>query len=258
MEILLILAILPVYLICYYVYKKDTNKEPLGLLFKLLFFGVLSCFPVVFFEILLGNLFPTEENMNVITLFFYYLIVVAFVEELFKFIFTYFGSYNHREFTNLYDMMIYATFVSLGFALFENILYVCQNSFHEGIFVGILRALFAVPGHACFGLMMGYFLGLSKVAQYNNNQSLLKKNMALSLFVPIMMHTFYDFALSVDNIYLLVILLIYIVWIYIFLIKKIKYISSYVSDFKICNNYCSYCGEKVIGNFCSKCGRKHN
>lgn len=258
MEVLLMLAILPVYLICYYIYKKDTNKEPLGLLFKLLFFGILSCFPVVFFEILLSSFFPAEDNMNVITLFFYYLIVVAFVEELFKFIFTYFGSYNHREFTNLYDMMVYATFVSLGFALFENILYVCYNGFQNGIIVGILRALFAVPGHACFGLIMGYYLGLSKVAQHNHNHLLLKRNMSLSLFIPVMMHTFYDFSLSVGNIYLLGILLIYIIWIYIFLVKKIKYISSYVKDFKINNNYCTYCGEKIIGNSCLKCGRRNN
>lgn len=258
MEFLLILAILPVFLICYYVYMKDTNKEPLGLLLKLLFFGVLSCFPVVFFEVLLGSFFPNEDNMNLVTMFFYYLIVVAFIEEIFKFIFTYFGSYNHREFTNLYDMMIYATFVSLGFALFENILYVCQGGFREGIIVGILRALFAVPGHACFGLMMGYYLGLSKIAQVNNNQTLLKKNMGLSLFIPVMMHTFYDFSLSIGNVYLLGILLVYIIFIYIFLIKKINYVSSYIKDFKINVNYCSNCGEMISGKYCSRCGKMHN
>lgn len=258
MEVLLLIAVLPVYLICYYVYKKDTNKEPTKLLLKLLFFGVLSCFPTIVFELLLGSLFPAEDSMNMITLFFYYFIVVAFVEELFKFIFTYFGSYNHREFTNLYDMMIYATFVSLGFALFENILYVCVNGFVEGVIVGILRALFAVPGHATFGLMMGYYLGLSKVAQHNNNLKLYKKNMALSLFIPIMMHTFYDFCLVYGNIYLLGVLLVYIIFIYIFLIKRIKYISSNVSDFKQINMFCSNCGERILGKYCSRCGKSHN
>jgi len=254
MDILLAIAVLPVYLICYYVYKKDTSKEPIKLLFKLLFLGVLSCFPAIFLEIFLGSFFPSEGNMNIITLFLYYLIVIAFVEEICKFIFTYLGSYNHREFTNLYDMMVYSTFVSLGFALFENILYVCFNSLQEGVVVGILRALFAVPGHACFGLMMGYYLGLSKVAQHNNNQELLKKNMALSLFVPMMMHTFYDFSLALGNIYLLGILLIYIIFIYIFLIKKIKYISSTVKDFKISINYCNQCGKKFnINGCCTNC-----
>lgn len=258
MEILLFIAVLPVYLICYFIYKKDTNKEPMGLLFKLLFFGVLSCFPAIFLELFLGSFFPVEEEMNIITLFFYYFIVIAFVEEICKFVFTYFGSYNHREFTNLYDMMIYATFVSLGFALFENILYVCLNSIGEGIVVGILRALLAVPGHACCGLMMGYYLGLSKVAQHNNNKELMKKNMILSLFIPVMMHTFYDFCLAANNYYLLILLFGYVIWIYIFLFKKIKYISKTVSDFKQVNRFCSQCGQMINGNFCGNCGKANN
>ena len=45
-------------------------------------------------------------------------------------------------------------------------MYVYEN----GFVVGIVRALLAVPGHACDGLFMGYYLGLSKTGQlYNNN-----------------------------------------------------------------------------------------
>jgi len=254
MESLLFIAVLPVFVICYFIYKKDSNKEPAGLLFKLLFFGMLSCFPAIILEIFLGSFFPIEEEMNTVIFFFYNFIVIAFVEELCKFVFTYFGAYNHWEFTNLYDMMVFATFVSLGFALFENILYV----FSGGFYVGIIRAIFAVPGHACDGLVMGYYLGLCKIAQYNNNSKLVKKNMFLSLFVPIIMHTFYDFCLSTNNVYLLIFWLMYVVWIYIFLFRKIKYISMNVKDFVLEADYCRQCGYKNGGQFCPMCGRKYN
>jgi len=240
MNILLFISALPVFLICYYIYIKDRNKEPIGLLIKLFLFGVFSAIPIIFLELFLGYFLASWENINLVSLFFYYFIVIAFSEELFKFIFTYIGSYNHREFTNLYDMMIYATFVSLGFALFENIIY----GYDGGISVGILRALFSVPGHAAFGLIMGYYLGLSKYYKYNNDTWLYKKNMFLSLFVPILIHTFYDFCLSANDLFFLILLFGFVIFLDIFLFIKIREISRNCIDFK--NKYCSNCDNKSL------------
>ena len=55
--ILLIIAILPVYLICLYVYKKDRDKESKRLLSKLFIFGIISCFPAVILEFIAGSFF---------------------------------------------------------------------------------------------------------------------------------------------------------------------------------------------------------
>jgi RsiW-degrading membrane proteinase PrsW (M82 family) len=48
--------------------------------------------------------------------------------------------------------------VSMGFAAFENILYVFQGGFK----VALLRAFTAIPAHATFGVIMGYYMGKSK------------------------------------------------------------------------------------------------
>lgn len=250
---LILIAILPVFFIGYFLYKIDCDKEPTKLLVKLLFFGVCSCFPAIYLSTILGWLFPPEEEMNLVTLFFYVLISIAFVEELCKFVFTYIGSYNHDAFNNLYDMIIYATFVSLGFALFENIIYV----FDGGLVVGIIRALLAVPGHACDGIVMGYYLGLSKISYYNKNKNLMIKNMVLGLVLPVLMHTFYDYCLFANSVLLLILLLGYVLFIYIFLYNRIRHISRYSKDFKSKANFCIKCGYKIIGKYCAVCGHCH-
>jgi len=105
---------------------------------------------------------------------------------------------------------------------------------------------------------MGYYLGLSKIAFYNNNKFLMRKNMTLSLLLPVLMHTFYDFCLFANNIILLIFLLIFVIYIYIFLYKRVKHVSRNAKDFLIMNNFCKKCGYKVFGNYCPVCGNCHN
>ena len=59
------------------------------------------------------------------------------------------------------NIIVYAVFSSLGFACIENILYVLSG----GVGIAILRAILSVPGHMCFGVIMGYFLSQAKVNQ---------------------------------------------------------------------------------------------
>jgi len=153
---LLLIAILPVVLIGLFIYKKDKNKESTKLLFKLFGFGILSCFLVVIISLFLGIFFPIltapTEELNLLELLLQVFIGVALIEEFCKWVITYKLTFKHDEFDEIYDIIIYSVFVSLGFTCFENILYVLEG----GIVTGIIRALLAVPSHACFGIFMGY------------------------------------------------------------------------------------------------------
>ena len=55
---------------------------------------------------------------------------------------------------------MHAVFVSLGFAAFENILYVLQYGFSNAL----MRAVASVPGHTFFGIMLGYYYSFSHIA----------------------------------------------------------------------------------------------
>ena len=187
--LLFIAAIIPVIFLCFFVYKKDINKEPGSLLAKIFVFGVLICFPVAFVEMFLNSIFPTSDpEIGFIPMLINVFISVALVEEGFKWIITKKCGYDSKEFNEIYDIIVYAVFASLGFACLENILYVLEN----GMSNAIIRAVTSIPGHASFGVVMGYFLSKAKINQLNNNTSNMKKNIAFSILIPTLLHAIYD------------------------------------------------------------------
>ena len=70
-------------------------------------------------------------------------LIVAVVEEGTKFLFLKRRTWRDPNFNFRFDGVVYAVFVSLGFAAFENIEYI----FHYGLSVAVPRALLAIPGH---------------------------------------------------------------------------------------------------------------
>lgn len=198
MDIFMILltALLPIALLVYYIYHKDKKSpEPTGQLVKAFLFGILSV-PVSFYiSIPLGiiGLYPVEATSilgSISTAFF----GAAIPEEIAKFIMLWLLLRNNPYFDEKMDGIVYAVCVSLGFAALENIMYLFSNA-ESYLSVGIARAIFAVPGHFCFGILMGYYYSLAKF--YPKTP---KKNKALILVAPILVHGVYDSILFIINV----------------------------------------------------------
>lgn len=255
--ILFIVSALPIFLLGRYIYVHDRNKESGRLLTKLFLGGILSCFLVLIVSGILGFFFPIfnadEDTLNLFQLIIYVFIGIALVEEVCKWVMSYFIAFNDSEFEEAYDMIVYSAFVALGFAFFENLLYVYDN----GVGVGVLRALLAVPGHACDGVFMGYYLGLAKLSSLNNRNDLKNKNLILSILVPTLMHGFYDYCLFTGNWVFIILFFVFVIFVYVHSVKKIKQMSSINRKMKYRDNYCTNCGYVVNSNFCPKCGKKH-
>lgn len=255
--ILFIISILPVILIGRYLYQKDKEKEPPKLLTKLFLGGIGSCILVLIVSAILGAIFPifsaTESSLNLIELAIHVFIGIALVEESCKWVMVYFLSYNDKEFDEFYDMILYAAFVSLGFAAFENLFYV----YSSGISVGVLRALLAVPGHVCDAIYMGYYLGLAKKYSLSGDKKAKEKNIALSILVPTIIHGVYDYCLLSGETLLVILVLVGVVFLYIYSIKKVKEVSTIDRKLKYKDSFCPNCGSKVEFNFCPNCGRKN-
>ena len=282
-QILLLLAVLPVFALCFYVYKMDKNKEPFGLLLKLFFFGLIAFIPILIVELVLDGFFPTSGVDSFLILFVNVFFGVALVEEGFKWLVTKFFGYNDKNFDEIYDIIVFSVFASLGFACIENILYVFQN----GFYTAIVRALLSIPGHACFGIAMGCFFAKAKVASINNNKILYGKNMYFSILIPTLMHTLYDtliFYSTAVNSYLILLIFyaldIVMVIICAIQVHKVSKIQTNITN-NVLNgsivgdsnnhihintdvvknigniNFCLVCGNPVSGtNFCPKCGFK--
>lgn len=250
----IIVSILPIVLIGLFIYKNDRRKESSKFLFKLFICGFSSCFPAVILELILSSFLPNMEYMNIYQIFLYSFFVIALSEELCKWFFVYKISYHHDEFDSLYDMIVYASFVALGFACFENIMYVSSN----GIITGIFRAVSAVPGHVCDGIFMGSYLSLAKINEIRGNNQLSKKYKIYSIVVPVIIHGIYDFCLFSGSFLLVGIFLVYVIALFVICFKKVKKISANNIKFKYRNNYCTNCGLEVTSKYCTRCGNENN
>ena len=114
-------------------------------------------------------------------------ILSGFVEELAKWVVLVAAIYHWEEFDEPLDGVVYGVAVALGFATLENVLFVARL----GLGVAWMRALFAVPAHALFGATMGYYAGRCKFDRGGK----LWRDRALCLFMPIVFHGCYDYAL---------------------------------------------------------------
>lgn len=191
---ILLPALLPVYFIFRYIYKMDkVEREPLDFVLKILVLGALfslPCAPVERFAVsILGNFLPKQtleyalaENV----------ICVGFVEEFFKWLVIWIFVWKNSNFDWRFDGIVYAATSSLGFAALENILYIISF----GTSVSVSRAIFAIPGHTCFGVFMGFFLSRSKDASLKGNKFASFILMLFALLVPAIIHGTYDFLLS--------------------------------------------------------------
>ena len=109
------LAVLPVVVLLIYVYVKDRyQREPFWLLMAALGLGMLSVLPVGIVEHWLSSLNPYEGvNGAMYTAF----VVAGCTEEGFKLLFLYWLIWRNRHFDEYFDGIVYAVFVSMGFAL---------------------------------------------------------------------------------------------------------------------------------------------
>jgi RsiW-degrading membrane proteinase PrsW (M82 family) len=213
----LLASLAPVFIILFYIYFRDKyEKEPLGMLLKALLLGILVVVPVIFVERFLMLLMP-ESMAKVAEAFYHAFVVAGFTEELFKFLALYILVWRSPSFNEQFDGIVYAVFVSLGFAGVENVLYVLDG----GMQTALTRAITAVPAHAIFGVAMGYFLGVA-----HRYKELRNSYLARALLVPILLHGIYDFILMVEIGYLLILFIPYVIWLYIMGMKKMKQLSN--------------------------------
>ena len=190
LAIYVLAAVLPAIFLMRYVYRQDQiEPEPVGLLASLVWKGVLAALAAIVLEslgqmVLDGQV--SQDNPNYV----YYLafLVVAAVEEGTKLFFLYRRTWKEPDFNYRFDAIVYAVFVSLGFAAFENVKYV----FSYGLSVALPRAILAVPGHMGFAVFMGIFYGRAKRCADWGNRFGCKANLVLSYLLPVALHGVYD------------------------------------------------------------------
>lgn len=220
--ILVAAAVLPAVFLLLIVYRLDRiEKEPWSVLRKLLLWGAISCIPAALVELLLqaafNNLLEEGSLLHSLAQGF---VVAALTEEFFKFVFLYKITFRKPSFNYRFDGVVYAVFMSMGFAILENILYVLQG----GLGSAVSRALLSLPLHAACGIYMGISYGRQKVLSLYRPTSFLQAA-AACLPVPILIHGFYDFcafAMTEDRLYFVLVFLAFVITVFIITLKRLK------------------------------------
>ena len=247
-------ALFPAIALCIYVFKKDrVEKEPIGLLISLAFLGCVICFPAAEIEgaafdliekfftpyaveqdgvkYLTGTAFKMYNACK-------YFVGVALVEEGLKFLVLVLMTRKNKNFNSLFDGLIYAVFVSLGFAALENVLYVVKN----GWINALMRAVMSVPGHMFFAVLMGYYYSMWHMYEKakRKERSLKRdgllspdakefsgsRHIVLSLLVPILAHGLYDYCCTDGSTLATIGLYAFLLFLYIYCFGRIKKMSK--------------------------------
>ncbi|MBR4913971.1 MAG: PrsW family intramembrane metalloprotease [Clostridiales bacterium] len=272
------LALIPVAGLLVFIYFNDKKeKEPFGLLVALFFAGMGTIITAIIGELIGGvvlNLFfPSNTVLGGI---FDAMLIVAPAEEMGKFLVLRLITWKNKNFNYSYDAIVYAVFVSLGFAAFENITYV----FGSGIGTALLRMFTAVPGHACFAVFMGFFYSKAKYASLTNKKGACAGFTALAMIIPILIHGIYDAILMGGGSSEVAILsgLSLVLWIFfviaLFVVSCILIVKSSRNDFcivtlpdvggfvqtiykpSVIGGWTCSCGSVNQLNFCPKCGNQ--
>ncbi len=192
MNLLLGIAVVPPLLLIVYIYRKDrVEKEPIGLLLKLVVLGAISVLPAAFLETIgdsvLANFYEQGSTyFNLIECF----LIIGVAEEGLKYLILKKVTWKHPAFNFRFDAIVYAVCVSLGFAMAENIMYVTMMG---GISTGVIRAFTAIPAHAINAIYMGYYVGQAKLCHKYGEVSGEILDLRMAFFVPVFLHGFYDF-----------------------------------------------------------------
>ena len=234
--LLIAAAVIPALWLLIRVYRADRlEKEPARLLLWLVILGViataLASVTEQLGEMVLTSVFPEE---NIFYNFLLYFVVVAISEEGFKYVLLKKRTWKSREFNCEFDGVVYAVFVSLGFALWENIFYVLSYGFSTAV----ARAVTAIPGHASVGVFMGVWYGVAKRYDLAGYAAEAKASLRKALWIPALLHGTYDFVATYQNEWMSLIFLVFVIWMFRTALKLVKKTSaadsplmrSYVAD----------------------------
>lgn len=221
---ILMLALIPPMFLLVRIYRQDKiEKEPIDLIVKIFIGGCLSTIAAGLLEEI-GAMVLGATGLPVSSYLYQFLMnfcVVGAAEEGVKNIVTRRNTWNHPAFNYRFDGVVYAVTASLGFAAAENIMYVAGF----GLGLAPIRAVTAIPLHCIAGIFMGHFYGMAKYCEVRGDYAGLRTNRFMSMFIPVIIHGFYDFCASYDSEILSTIFLIYIIILDIIAFRSVRRFS---------------------------------
>ena len=223
--LIFLLAVAPAIILITYIYLVDIKqREPIPQILKGFIYGIISAFIAIFAASFLADVqFYTDTFSNIVEAGRLAFWGAALPEEAAKLFMLWLLVRKNKYFDEHLDGIVYAVAISMGFAAFENILYLFDN-YEQWFTIGIARAILSVPGHYAFAVLMGYYY-----AKVHFGISDLLKDKLMILLAPVFVHTIFDwilFSISITPVLAILLLIIFI----IFVIKMHQYANARIKE----------------------------
>ncbi|MBO4863480.1 MAG: PrsW family intramembrane metalloprotease [Eubacterium sp.] len=221
--VIVLIAVIPAIALMIFIYFQDKHeKEPISLLLKIFFLGVLSVIPTIIGELLVGKMVDitfggTYLIYHAMTAFF----GVGIIEEGFKFLAAYLCTWRNKKFNYKFDGIVYCLFGSMGFAATENIMYLFRANAGFVLRTGISRGLLAIPAHAMCAIFMGYYYGNAKYLKSYGDRAGCRANLIRGFVIASSLHAFYDFCIMTQSVIFSIIFVVFVIVADVFTIRRV-------------------------------------
>lgn len=213
----ILVALIPGLFWLWFYRRRDLkNPEPLKMIFKIFVWGMAATIPAIALEFAVEFFIPYASSTSYLAMVLSSFLVVAPIEEFFKYLVLKHKAAKSPEFNEPIDGIIYGIVVGLGFATLENFLVTLS----DGGTVIILRFATATLMHAICSGIVGYYIARQKFHPQGNGKSVL-----YGLLLAIFLHGLYNSVASYNSSISLILLTILIIVMYLMLsqdIRKIK------------------------------------
>lgn len=150
------------------------------------------------------------------------IILWSAIEEIFKYLASYFTSLRKHDMDEPIDAMVYLITTALGFAALENVLFlISETGVLEGIIAGNMRFMGATVLHTLTSGIIGLFIGLS----FYKSALTKKIYLLIGLVLSIVLHSIFNLLIinsSNENIFLVFGLVWFAIVVLILLFEKVK------------------------------------
>ncbi len=185
-------AIIPTWFLLWWFWRSDKFTQPPRLIWNTFFLSLASIVPAYLLSQLLSPFVRTQTN-EIDAAVFEALFQVAIPEEFAKFCVLFFYCARQNLFKNPMDGVVYGATASMGFAVFENVVFAIDSN----IPTASMRAGTSIIGHCALGIIMGSFITLHEISKRYYKEKIVSRGqlsyfLGMAILVPIFIHTFYE------------------------------------------------------------------
>ncbi len=201
-------------------YSDRKSKEPIPMILLAVLSGIFTiCISILIDKYILrsnffNGLFSTYNILNITRT-----SILALVEEFAKLTALYVFISHNKNYDDIYDGFVYSSIIALSFALIETFMYVIKEDTYQIMSsLALLRNFTTIPLHITCGIVMGYYVSISKFSRSKEKGTWL---LIKGLFIPMIIHTTYNIFFSIisksnnTTMYYLIIISLFVLCIYL-------------------------------------------